>query len=125
MDTSKDQFKTIDEYINSFPDDVRDKLQAIRQVIQEAAPEAEETIAYQMPTFKLYGNLVHFAAFTHHIGFYPTPSGTEAPLEGSARYKTGKGTLQFPLDQPLPLPLIRQIVEFRVQENLVKRKKKA
>jgi uncharacterized protein YdhG (YjbR/CyaY superfamily) len=124
MAKAKPHFQTIDDYINACPDAVQEKLRAIRQLIHEVAPTAEEAIAYQMPTFKLYGNLVHFAAFTHHIGFYPTPSGTDAPIAGLAAYKTGKGTLQFPLDQPLPLSLLRELVEFRVQENLAKQRQK-
>jgi len=122
MDTSKGQFKTIDEYINSFPTDVRDKLQTLRQAIKEEAPEAEETIKYGMPTFTLHGNLVYFAAWKNHIGFYPITSAMEASIKELTAYKTsGKGTIQFPLKQPLPLPLIRKIVTFLVQENLGKK----
>jgi uncharacterized protein YdhG (YjbR/CyaY superfamily) len=124
MEAGKAQFTTIDEYINSCPEEVRATLQTLRQTIKEEVPEAEETIKYQMPTFMYHGNLVYFAAFKNHIGFYPTPSGIEATIDEVAIYKTGKGTLQFPLDQPLPLPLIRKIVQFRVQENLARKKKK-
>jgi uncharacterized protein YdhG (YjbR/CyaY superfamily) len=118
------EFKTMDEYINTFPDDVRNILNELRQVIKEAAPEAEETINYQMPTFTLNGNLVHFAAFKNHIGFYPTPTGIEAFKKELAPYKGAKGSVQFPIDQPLPLPLIRRIVEYRVKENVERKQKK-
>lgn len=109
---------SIDEYIDSFPPDVRQILQELRQTIKEAAPQAQETISYRMPTFTLHGNLVHFAAFSKHIGFYPTPSGIEAFNEELSRYKRAKGSVQFPMDEPLPLSLIRRIVEYRVRENL-------
>ena len=117
-------FKTIDEYINAFPEDVQKILNQLRQTITDAAPEAEETINYQMPTFALNGNLVHFAAFKNHIGFYPTPTGIEAFREELAPYKGAKGSVQFPIDQSLPLPLIRKIVEYRVKENLERKPKK-
>lgn len=121
MNKTSGQYKTIDEYIQLFPEEVREILQAVRQVIREEAPEAVETISYQMPTFKLKGrNLVHFAAWKNHIGFYPTPSGTEAFRKELAVYKTAKGSIQFPVDQPVPLELIRRIVRFRVKENLQK-----
>jgi len=118
------QFKTIDEYINTFPDDVRTILNELRQTIKEVAPEAEETINYQIPTFTLHGNLVHFAAFKNHIGFYPAPSGMEAFKKELSAYKGAKGSVQFPVDQPLPLPLIRKIVEYRVKENLERKQEK-
>jgi uncharacterized protein YdhG (YjbR/CyaY superfamily) len=124
MESTKGQFATIDEYISSFPDEVGNQLQALRRAIKEEAPEAQEAISYQMPTFTLHGNLVHFAAYKNHIGFYPTPSGVEAFIAELSPYKTGKGTLQFPLDQPLPLPLIRKVVKLRVKENLEKKAKK-
>ena len=110
------QYKTIDEYINTFPADIRDMLQTIRQTIHEAAPEAKEAISYQMPTFKLNGNLVHFAAFKNHVGFYPAPSGIERFKTELSPYKWSKGAVQFPLDKPLPLELVRKIVAFRAQE---------
>jgi uncharacterized protein YdhG (YjbR/CyaY superfamily) len=103
---------------------VRAILNELRQTIKETAPEARETISYQMPTFTLNGNLVHFAAFKNHIGFYPTPTGVEAFKEDLSRYKGAKGSVQFPIDQPLPLSLIRRIVEYRVQENLMKKTKR-
>ena len=118
------QFKTIDEYINTFAEDVRNILNELRQTIKETAPEAEETINYQIPTFTLNGNLVHFAAFENHIGFYPTPSGMEAFKKELSPYKGAKGSVQFPIDQPLPLPLIRRIVEYRVKENVERKQKK-
>lgn len=121
---------TIDEYIASFPADVQEILQQIRQTIRQAAPEATEALSYQLPTFKLHGNLVHFGAFKTHIGFYPAPSGVEQFKVELAAYKGAKGSVQFPLDQPMPLDLIRRITEFRVAENLAKaaakkRKKKS
>jgi uncharacterized protein YdhG (YjbR/CyaY superfamily) len=118
------KFRTIDEYIDACPAEVQERLRALRQVVKEAAPDAQEAFTYGMPTFKLNGNLVHFAAFKDHIGFYPTPSGIDAFPEALAQYKTGKGTLRFPLDEPLPLPLIRTIVEHRVRENRAKAKGK-
>lgn len=117
-------YNAIDEYINTFPEDVRTILNQLRQTIKESAPEAEETINYQIPTFSLHGNLVHFAAFKDHIGFYPTPTGIEAFKKELAPYKGAKGSVQFPIDQPLPLPLIRKIVKFRVKENLERKEKK-
>ncbi len=108
----------IDSYIALFPQPVQERLQQMRQTILEAAPEVQETISYRMPTFKLRGkNLVHFAAYPNHIGFYPAPSGIEAFKPQLAGYKTSKGAVQFPLQQPIPLQLVRQIVEFRVQES--------
>ena len=117
--------KSIDEYIAGFPDDVQEKLQKIRMTIRKAAPGAEEKISYQMPTFAVNGNLVHFAAFKNHIGFYPTPSGTEAFKEEIARYQGGKGSIRFPLDEPMPLDLITRIVKMRVAENLQKAESKS
>lgn len=119
---------TIDEYIAGFPDDVQQSLQQIRRTIREAAPDAQEAISYQMPTFKLHGNLVHFAGYKKHVGFYPDPSGIEAFKDELAPYASSKGAVQFPLDQPLPYDLIGRIVTFRVSENLAraeaKRRKK-
>jgi len=123
LDKSSGQFKTIDEYLSSWPKDVRSRLQAIREAVKEEVPEAEEAIRYQMPTFRLDGNLVFFAAFKNHIGFYPLPSAMEEFREELSHYKTGKGSIQFPMDEPLPLPLIRKIVRFRVEET--KRKGRA
>jgi len=92
----------------------------MRRTIREAAPDAVEAISYQMPTFKLNGNLVHFAAYKKHIGFYPTPSGVEAFREELSAYKVSKGAIQFPIDQPMPLDLVRRIVQFRVAQNQTK-----
>ncbi len=111
---------SIDEYIAAFPPAIQEILQRIRQVIREEAPQAQETIRYQMPTFRLNGNLVHFAAFQHHIGFYPTPTGIAEFERDLAAYKGGKGSVQFPLDQPIPYDLIRRIVRFRVAESQAK-----
>ena len=124
MESDQSPPKTIDEYIADFPPDVQDILQKIRATIRKAAPEAQEKISYQMPTFTLYGNLVHFAAFKNHIGFYPIPSGIEAFKEDLSPYKQGKGSVQFPLDQPIPYDLIARITAFRVRENLEKAKAK-
>jgi uncharacterized protein YdhG (YjbR/CyaY superfamily) len=117
MPTNRIAANTIDEYIAAFPADIQAILQKIRGIVHETAPEAEEKISYQMPAFTLDGNLVYFAAFQHHIGFYPTPSGTEAFQKELAPYKHAKGSIQFPLDQPIPYDLIRQIVAFRAKEN--------
>lgn len=118
MENHRISYTTIDEYIQQFPADIQDILKQIRQVIKEAAPEAEEKISYQMPCFYLNGNLVYFAAFKKHIGFYPTPNGIEEFKEELSHYKGAKGSVQFPLNQPMPLDLIRRIVEFRVAVNL-------
>ena len=120
MDTDATGAKTIDEYIAGFPPDVQEILEKIRMTIREAAPDAEETIKYRLATFTLKGNLVHFGAFKHHIGFYPTPSGTETFQKELAIYKRAKGSIQFPLDQPIPYALISRIVKFRVEENLAR-----
>lgn len=115
---------TIDEYIAGFPPEIQERLRTLRQVIREEAPEASEAISYQMPTFKLNGNLVHFAAFKNHIGFYPTPTGIEAFAADLAVYQTSKGAAQFPHGQPLPLDLVRKIVRYRLEEARAKTKKK-
>jgi uncharacterized protein YdhG (YjbR/CyaY superfamily) len=115
--------KTMDEYIATFPKNVQDILQELRKVIKEAAPEAKEAISYGMPTFKLNGNLVHFAAYKNHIGFYPAPSGIDSFKEKLAKYRTGKGTLQFPIDEPIPFELVKEVVRVRVKENLSKKSK--
>jgi uncharacterized protein YdhG (YjbR/CyaY superfamily) len=125
MESNEVRFNSIDEYIAAFPEDIQIILQQIRETIQAAAPDAIEKISYQMPTFAQNGNLVHFAAFKNHIGFYPTPSGTEAFKEEIARYQSGKGSIQFPLDEPMPLDLITRIVKMRVAENLQKAESKS
>jgi len=117
----KIRFDTIDEYIQTFPADIQAILEELRETIRKAAPDAIEAISYQMPTFKLNGkNLVHFAAWKNHIGFYPTPSGTEAFRKELSHYKGAKGSVQFPLDEPMPLDLVAKIVRFRVEEVLKK-----
>ena len=123
MEPKKSGFTSIDEYIAAFPEETQKILEALRAVIKAAVPEAKEKISYQMPTFDLNGNLVHFAAFKNHIGFYPTPSGIEAFKQELSGYAGAKGSVQFPINQPLPLDLIRRIVEYRVAENRAKRKK--
>ena len=110
--------KTIDEYIASSPKDVQAILKKIRETVKKAAPDAEETINYGIPTFTLKGNLVHFAAFKTHIGFYPTPSGIEKFKKELSVYEGAKGSVKFPLDKPIPYALITRIVKFRVKENL-------
>lgn len=111
-------FKNIDEYILQFPLEVQEILIKIRETIGLTATLAEEKISYQMPTFYLYGNLVHFAAYKNHIGFYPTPSAIEAFKNELSGYKWSKGAIQFPIKQPIPYDLIKRIVEFRVKENI-------
>jgi uncharacterized protein YdhG (YjbR/CyaY superfamily) len=118
MRTDQTAPRNIDEYIAGFPPDVQEILEKIRVTIRKAAPDAEETIKYQMPTFTLKGNLVHFAAFKKHIGFYPVPTGIEAFKEELSLYEGGKGSVRFPLDKPIPFDLIIRIVKFRVKENL-------
>lgn len=115
---------SIDQYIQKFPKEIQTILSAMRSTIQRAAPQAIEKISYQIPTFFLNGNLVHFAALKNHIGFYPTPSGITAFADELKGYKQAKGSIQFPIDKPLPHELIRRIVEFRVMENLKKTGKK-
>ena len=113
-------FKDIDSYISEQAVDVRDRLEQIRQVVKTSAPKAEEVISYGMPAFKYHGMLVYFAAFKNHIGFYALPSGNEAFQKELSAYKQGKGSIQFPLDKPIPLTLIKKIVKFRVKENIEK-----
>jgi len=122
MRTDSPHAQNIDEYIAGFPPDVQDILQKVRATIRSAAPDAEEAIRYQMPTFRLEGNLVHFAAFKNHIGLYPTPSGTQRFRAELSPYETGKGSIRFPLDKPIPYDLIAKIVKFRVKANLEKAK---
>jgi uncharacterized protein YdhG (YjbR/CyaY superfamily) len=123
MEKERKQYKSIDEYIRSFPEHIQKKLLELREIIREQAPQAQEKISYQMPTFFLNGNLVHFAAFSKHIGFYPTPSGISAFQSQLAQYKNAKGSVQFPIEDPLPIELIKEIVKFRVTENMKKKKK--
>jgi len=120
--------KNIDEYIAAFPDDVQEILERIRMTIRKAAPAAEETISYRIPTFKLQGNLVSFAAYKKHIGLYPAPAGTKKFNKELSVYRAAKSSVRFPLDRPIPFDLISQIVKLRVKENLkragAKQKKK-
>jgi len=116
--------QNIDEYIAGFPEDIQEILQKVRQTIREAAPGAQETIKYQIPTFVLEGNLVHFGGYKSHIGFYPAPSGIEKFKQELSGYKGAKGSVKFPLDNPIPYDLIKEIVLFRVNENLEKAKAK-
>ncbi|KAB2328686.1 hypothetical protein F7731_24510 [Cytobacillus depressus] len=109
--------KSIDEYILQYPQEIQEILKTLRKVIKESAPNAEEKISYGMPTFVLNGNLVHFAAFKNHIGFYPTPSGINTFKQELSGYKTSKGAVQFPIGKPIPYVLISKIVKFRVDEN--------
>jgi len=109
---------TIGEYITAFPPNVRRRLSAMRATIRRHAPQAEERISYRIPTYHLNGNLVHFAAFAHHVGFYPGPTGIAAFEDALSSYKRAKGSVQFPHDEPLPLDLVAEIVKFRVGENM-------
>jgi uncharacterized protein YdhG (YjbR/CyaY superfamily) len=117
METSRNKFRTMDEYISKFPKNVRDVLEELRKVIRKSAPGAEETINYGIPTFKLKGNLVCFAAWKNHVGLYPGTSAIEAFKKELSPYKQAKGTVQFPLDKPIPFDLVKKITEFRVTEN--------
>ena len=117
--------KNMDEYISLFPTDVQTILEKIRLTIKKAAPTAQETINYQMPTFTLHGNLVHFAAFKNHIGFYPTPSGIENFKKELSVYEGAKGSVRFPLAKPIPYALIGKIVKFRVKEVMQKAEAKS
>lgn len=125
MDNKKAGFASIDEYIATFPDHIQAILQELRATIRAAAPDAQEKISYQMPTFALKGNIVHFAAWKNHIGFYPAASGMEAFDDELARYERSKGSVHFPLDQPLPLDLITRMVQHNHAENLKRAAAKA
>ena len=124
MQTSSTTINTVDEYIASFPPNEQSLLRLVRKIVREEAPEAVESIAYKMPAYKLNGPLVYYALFENHLGLYPTPEGITAFESELKRYKQGKGSVQFPLDQPLPLELIRRIVKQRVEENKAKPNKK-
>ncbi len=125
MEQNKGSFRSIDEYIASFPEDIQALLEAVRATIKASAPDAEERVSYQMPTFAQHGNLVYFAALKNHIGLYPTASGIEAFKDELSGYEHSKGAVKFPVSQPLPLELICRIVQFRVSENLNKAEAKA
>ena len=114
----------IDEYIHQFPEHLQERMKIIRHLINETAPESNERMAYGMPTFYLYGNLIHFACFTNHIGIFPGSSGVEHFLPELKQYKTSKGTIQIPHTIDLPLDLIKRIVEFRIEENVMEGKLK-
>ncbi|MEL3960959.1 DUF1801 domain-containing protein [Lysinibacillus endophyticus] len=116
--------KSIDEYILQYPQEIQEILNTIRKVIKDSAPNAEEKISYGMPTFALNGNLVHFAAFKNHIGFYPSSSGISSFQQELSEYKTSKGAVQFPIGKPIPYDLISKIVKFRVAENQRKAEEK-
>ena len=119
----KNLHKDLEEYINSFPKEIQELLEQIRKTIRQASPEADESISYGMPAYKTNGKpLVYFATFKNHIGFYATPTGHKEFKDELAKYKQGKGSIQFPLDKPLPLDLIERITKFRVEENLSKSK---
>ncbi len=124
MKPNESDSSVIDDYIANYPPDVQQILQKIRAIIREAAPEAQEKINYGIPTFTLNGNLVHYAGFKNHVGFYPTPSGVEKFKKQLSKYEGAKGSVKFPLDQPIPYELIRKIAEFRVKEQRAKTKKK-
>ena len=117
MMATRSTASSIDDYIAGFPPETRKTLKELRALIRASAPDATETISYAIPTFDLNGHLVHFAGHRRHIGFYPTGRGVDAFKEELKPYKSGKGSVQFPLGQPLPTDLIRRIVEFRVEEN--------
>jgi len=118
MESNKVGFISIDEYIATFPEEIQKILEELQATIKASAPDAEEKISYQMPTFALKGNLVHFAAWKNHIEFYPTPSGTQAFKHELSIYEGAKGSVKFPIEKPLPLELISKIVKFSVAENL-------
>lgn len=125
MEGNKAAFESIDDYIATFPTEVQEILKTLRQFIREAAPDAKEKISYQMPAFVLHGNLVYFAAYKKHIGFYPGASGVEAFKAELSEYKGAKGSVQFPLEKPLPYELISRIVTFRIAENIKKAEAKS
>ncbi|MFX3634310.1 MAG: iron chaperone [Candidatus Pristimantibacillus sp.] len=124
MDEAKITYESIDDYISHFSPQVQEILRTLRGVIKESAPDAEEKISYQMPTFAWHGNLVHFAAFKNHIGFYPGANGIEAFKQELSGYKGAKGSVQFPIEKPLPYELISRIVKFRIADNVQKAENK-
>jgi uncharacterized protein YdhG (YjbR/CyaY superfamily) len=115
------KYKTMHEYLDDFPPNIRKILKQLSSAIKSAAPQTEETMAYGVPTYKLNGNLVHFGAFKSHIGFFPTPSAIVAFKKELSKYNLSKGTVQFPLDKPLPIGIIKRIVKYRVKQNLSKK----
>ncbi len=121
MKGPKKEYKTIDEYIATFPKPIQTILEELRQAIRDSAPNAEETISYQMPAFRLNGILVYFAAFKDHVSFFPTSSAVEAFKEKLSHYEISKGTVRFPINEPIPFDLVKEMVRFRVKENLSKK----
>lgn len=121
MDKSNSKQNSMDEYISGFPESTGKILKELRTEIKRLAPNAEEAMRYGIPTFRLNGNLVHFAAYKSHIGFYPGPSGIDAFKKDISKYKSSKGAIQFPIDKPMPLELIKKIVKYRIKENLEKK----
>jgi len=124
METTSTKFKTVDEYISTFPAGIKTILKELRKTIKQAAPQAEELISYNIPAFTLHGRFDYYAAYKKHIGLYPIPSAIRAFQKELSDYKTSKGAIQFPLDRPIPFGLITKIVKFRVKENLEKGKTK-
>ena len=120
----KSKPKTVDEYIGGFPDDVAAMLQQLRQAIREEAPDAKEIISYQMPAFSLHGNLVYFAGYRNHVGFYPTSSGIATFRKELAPFETSRGTVRFPAGEPIPMELVRRIIRYRIKEDIRKHKEK-
>lgn len=118
MDENKKTIQNIDEYISQFSPEISERLRAIREVIHQGAPDAKEKISWAMPTFELYGNMIHFAAFKNHIGIYPGASGVEVFKDKLIDYKTSKGAIQLPNNKPIPFELIKEIVQYRVKENM-------
>lgn len=126
MPSTRSKFQTVDEYIDTFPKPVQGILKTVRRTIRKAAPGAEETISYQIPAFKLDGKyVVYFAGWKQHVSLYPVPRGDKAFKKEISSHQTGKGTAQFPIDQPLPFKLIQKIVKYRLKENLEREKTKA
>ena len=117
--------KNVDDYIKNFPPEIQKQLKQMRSIVNEAAPDATEKISYAMPTLFMNGNLVHYAAYKNHIGFYPTPSGIRAFMEEISKFKNSKGAVQFPVNRPLPAGLIKKIVKFKVKENRSRPEKKS
>jgi uncharacterized protein YdhG (YjbR/CyaY superfamily) len=124
MKATSTKFKTVDEYLSALPANTKGILEAVRKTIKQAAPQAEELISYNMPAFTLHGRLVYYAAFKNHVGFYPVSSAIKAFQKELSDYKTSKGTIQFPIERPIPYGVITKIVKFRVRENLEKAKVK-
>jgi uncharacterized protein YdhG (YjbR/CyaY superfamily) len=123
MEKQNKGYGSVDEYISSFPEYAQKKLKELRGIVKELVPQAQERISYQMPAFFLGGNIVYFAGFSKHIGFYPGANGIAAFEKELKKYKYAKGSVQFPIDEPLPVELIKRIVNFKVEINLQKKKK--